>query len=135
MCLISLITPCYNHGKYIDEAIASIPYNKLNCEIEHIIINDGSTDPFTLKKLNQLGENGYNVIHQENMGLATARNNGIKMAKGKYILPLDSDNKLNENYFTKAVKVLENNETIDVVYGDSIFFGEENCYRKKHRNP
>src|SRR6266540_5603640 len=130
MCLVSLITPCYNHGIYIHEAIASIPYEKLTYEIEHIIVNDGSTDPFTLEKLNQLEENGYKVIHQENLGLAAARNNAIKVAKGKYILPLDSDNKLHENYLTKAVEILENDDSIDVVYGDCLFFGEKNSYMK-----
>jgi len=133
MCLVSLITPCYNRGIYIHEAIASIPYEKLTYEIEHIIVNDGSTDPFTLEKLNQLEENGYKVIHQENLGLAAARNNAIKVAKGKYILPLDSDNKLHENYLTKAVEILENDDSIDVVYGDCLFFGEKNSYMKNRK--
>lgn len=64
------------------------------------------------------------IIHQSNQGLAAARNNGINIAKGKYIIPLDSDNKLHENYLTKAIKILDKSPPIDVVYGNPIFFGE-----------
>src|SRR5258706_5799107 len=125
--LVSIITPCYNHGNYLDEAIASIPYSDIGSgEIEHIIINDGSTDKQTIDKLNELQRKGYNVINQNNLGLAAARNNGISGAKGKYIIPLDCDNKLHPNYFTRAIDILEKFESIDVVYGNAQFFGNEN---------
>lgn len=130
MCLVSIITPCYNHGKYLDDAVASIDRKSLSYELEHIIVNDGSTDPFTLEKLIQLENTEVIILHQDNLGLAAARNNAIKMARGKYILPLDSDNKLHEHYLINAVNMMEQDNTIDVVYGDSLFFGEENRLRK-----
>ncbi|QEC69074.1 glycosyltransferase [Panacibacter ginsenosidivorans] len=121
--LISVITPCYNQGQYVEDAIQSIPYEKVNFDIEHIIIDDGSTDSFSLQKFKELEESGTNIIHQENKGLATTRNIGISMAKGKYIIPLDADNKLNDVYFTKAIDILEQHDNIDVVYGDFTVFG------------
>lgn len=127
--LVSIITPCYNHGLYLDEAIESIPFKEVDYEIEHIIINDGSTDPFTIEKLNELELRGHFIIHQNNLGLAAARNNAIKIAKGKYIIPLDSDNKLHINYLTKAIDILENNASIDVVYGNKMVFGNEEGLR------
>ncbi len=120
---ISIITPCYNHGMYLDDAIASIKAIKTNYSYEHIIINDGSTDLFTLKKLEELESSGVKVIHQSNSGLATARNKGISIANGKYIIPLDSDNKLHSNYLTKAIDILEANELADVVHGNWQEFG------------
>ena len=91
--LISIVIPCYNHGQYIDEAIISVEEYK-NKDYEIIIINDGSTDNFTNIRLEELKEGGYNVIVQKNQGLGKTRNNGIKIANGKYILPLDADNKI-----------------------------------------
>lgn len=124
--LVSVVTPCYNHGQYLDEAINSIPYDKLDYEVEHIIVNDGSTDTYTNQKINEISDPRIKVIQKQNEGLSAARNTGINVAQGKYIIPLDADNKLHENYFTKAVSILEQQDTVDVVYGNFNFFGAEN---------
>ncbi len=119
---LSVIIPCYNHGEFILQAIASVE----SCQAkvyEILIINDGSTDPLTQKVLQALSERGYSVIHQENQGLASARNHGISLAKGRYILPLDSDNKIRPNYITKAIEILDNEPEVGVVYGNFEFFG------------
>ncbi|CAN5734364.1 glycosyltransferase family A protein [soil metagenome] len=129
-CLVSVITPCYNQGHFLEEAIQSIPYDKVNYGIEHIIINDGSTDRFTINKFKELEERGIHVIHQENKGLAATRNIGVAAAKGKYIIPLDADNKLTELYFTKAIALLENDSSINVVYSDYHVFGDEQKINK-----
>ncbi len=68
------------------------------------------------------------VIHQANLGLAAARNNGISIAKGKYIMPLDCDDKINGDFLLKAINILENDSRIDIVYGDHQFFGEQMHY-------
>ena len=83
--LVSVITPCYNHGRYLDDAVNSIPYNKLDYTVEHIIINDGSTDEFTVQKFNEINNPHIKIIHQQNTGLSAARNTGIAAASGKYI--------------------------------------------------
>jgi glycosyltransferase involved in cell wall biosynthesis len=122
--LVSVIIPCYNHGAFLREALESIPLNLFE-GIEVIIINDGSTDKLTIEVLNELQKEGVTVIHQVNQGLGKTRNNGIKLAKGKYILPLDADNKLTTVYFEKGVDFLENNPNFSVVYGDPILFGDK----------
>jgi len=124
--VLSIITPCYNQGQYINEIIESIQLINTPYSFEHIIINDGSSDELTVRKLEDLSKNGFKIIHQKNMGLATARNNAISVAKGKYILPLDADNKLHENYLTKAIDILEKENKIDIVYGNAIYFEDEN---------
>lgn len=119
---LSVVIPCYNHGEFILQAIASVE----SCQAkvyEILIVNDGSTDPLTQKVLQALSDRGYSVIHQENQGLAIARNHGISLAKGRYILPLDSDNKIRPNYITKAIEILDNEPEVGVVYGNFEFFG------------
>jgi glycosyltransferase involved in cell wall biosynthesis len=124
--VISIIIPCYNHGKYIRDAVQSVQeLQHISYPYEIIIVNDGSTDEFTLTILDDLKKEGHNILQQENMGLGTARNNGIQLAKGKYILPLDSDNKVCAPYLTTAIDILERNANVSIVYSDAIFFGEK----------
>lgn len=120
--IISVVIPCYNHGQYINEAIQSVEeYKKKDYEI--IIINDGSTDDFTNKRLKELKNEGYNVIFQENQGLSKTRNNAIRLARGKYILPLDADNKIKSDLISKAIKILDVNPSIAIIYSDRQLFG------------
>jgi glycosyltransferase involved in cell wall biosynthesis len=121
---VSVVIPCYNHGAFIREALASIAPLELGL-LEVIIVNDGSTDAFTIDVLRDLQNEGYWVVHQENQGLGKTRNNGIKLASGKYILPLDADNKLTPAYFEKGIQLLESNPNLSVVYGDPILFGDK----------
>ncbi|MFY8190760.1 MAG: glycosyltransferase family 2 protein [Bacteroidia bacterium] len=121
---VSVVIPCYNHGAFIREALASIAPLESGL-LEVIIVNDGSTDAFTIDVLRDLQNEGYWVVHQENQGLGKTRNNGIKLASGKYILPLDADNKLTPAYFEKGIQLLESNPNLSVVYGDPILFGDK----------
>lgn len=120
---ISVVIPCFNHGEYILDAIASVEASyEVNYEL--IVINDGSTDAYTLNVLNELRDRGYNVVDLENQGLANARNHGITSAIGRYILPLDSDNKIRPDYMRKGIAILDASPEIGIVYGDVEFFGE-----------
>ncbi|MDQ6901852.1 MAG: glycosyltransferase [Bacteroidota bacterium] len=121
---ISIIIPCYNHGQYIEEAIKSVEKCRDKHLYEIIIINDGSTDKHTINVLQKLMEQGYQVINQLNMGLGAARNNAIKKSLGKYILPLDSDNKIRPEYIYESIKILDEQPGIAMVYGDAEYFGE-----------
>jgi glycosyltransferase involved in cell wall biosynthesis len=120
---ISIVIPCYNHGIYIQDAIDSVEASS-HRDYEIIIVNDGSTDPFTIEKMDQLSQCGYQVINQPNQGVIKARNNGIAPALGEYIMPLDADNKIRPTYIEKAIATLDNQPEIGVVYGKSVFFGE-----------
>ncbi len=122
--IVSIVIPCYNHGEYIEETLESIELSKDKYPVEVIIVNDGSTDANTLEVLTRVEKKGYFVLHQQNQGLAKARNNAISIAKGKYILPLDSDNKVCAPYLNEAVDILENTN-VDIVYGDAEYIGEK----------
>ncbi len=69
---LSIVIPCYNHGKYIQETIDSIENAIGKYSIEIIIVNDGSTDALTISKLNDIEKQGYFVLHQKNGGLGNA---------------------------------------------------------------
>ncbi|MBC7383088.1 MAG: glycosyltransferase family 2 protein [Bacteroidia bacterium] len=125
--LISIVIPCYNHGHYLREALDSITIIK-HTSVEVIIVNDGSTDQNTLAILKSLALEGYTIINQINQGLGKTRNNGIKRARGKYILPLDADNKLLSAYLHTGVKYLEEHPEIAVVYSDAFYYGDKQGY-------
>ena len=126
---ISIIIPCYNHGQYVREAISSVEKCTDKHLYEMIIVNDGSTDAFTIEEMGRLANDGYHVINQVNQGLGRTRNNGIKVAKGDYILPLDSDNRIRPEYIYESIKILDAHPEIAMVYGDAEFFGDKS---KRH---
>lgn len=120
---VSVIIPCYNQGQYLDEAVESVLAQTYQ-NFEIIIVNDGSTEPYTNQILKDYNKPKTVVIKTENYGLASARNTGIKVAKGEYILPLDADDKIENTYIEKAIRVLDTNENIGIVYCDAQHFGE-----------
>lgn len=129
MCVLSIIIPCYNYGIYLQDALDSITAISDEINYEVIIVNDGSNDLFTIKKLEELQQLGYNVVSHSNQGLAYTRNRGINMAQGKYILPLDADNKIVPSFVNTAIDILDKGIS-DIVYGKPVFFGEDTCQRK-----
>jgi len=120
--VFSIIIPCYNHGRYLQGAIDSVETAGIPYEI--IIVNDGSEAEETLAILADFERKGLKIIHQKNAGPGAARNNGIKAARGKYIVPLDADDRLTSEYIPAANNILENNEHIHVVYADYQQHGE-----------
>lgn len=120
---VSIVIPCFNHGKFLREAIDSVE----QCDrdsYELIIVNDGSTEAETCKVIGDLQAAGYQVINQNNQGLAAARNAGIRAAKGAYILPLDADNRIRPAYVDKSIAVLDAQPKVSVVYGRPHYFGD-----------
>lgn len=122
--LVSVIIPCYNHGIYLEETLQSVITSTKKYSVEIIIVNDGSTDQKTIEIFQKIEKDGYKIIHQSNQGLAKARNNGIKASNGEYILPLDSDNNITFHYLNTAIDLLEQDNTIEIVYGDARYFGD-----------
>ncbi|MGD9975008.1 MAG: glycosyltransferase family A protein, partial [Desulfatirhabdiaceae bacterium] len=119
---VSVVIPCFNQGQYIDEAVDSV-LSQTYQNIEIIIVNDGSTDPGTLHILETYDKPKTRVIHTTNQGLAAARNNGIREASGRYILPLDGDDRIGPTYIEKAVTILDRNPGIGIIYCKAEFFG------------
>ncbi len=130
--IVSIVIPCYNHGEYLQEALDSINIDNINYPVEIIIVDDGSSDHGTLEKLESLKQLNYTIIHQENGGPGKARNTGINIAVGKFILPLDADNKIKPDYINKAVPILERNQA-DIVYAVPEFFGDTSNKKRQFK--
>lgn len=122
---VSVIMPCYNDGQYIEEALYSLrAQTYLNWEL--IVIDDGSEEPETLQVLEKIEELPYvRLLHTNHVRPAGARNAGIRVARGKYILPLDADDTIEPTYMEKAVKILNENPNVGVVYCKADLFGEQ----------
>src|SRR2546429_7087487 len=122
---VSIIIPCYNHGAMLREALASVEEVRNANVLEVIIVDDGSSESETTRILNEVAEAGHCVVPQPHRGPGAARNTGIRLAKGEFILPLDSDNRLGDVYLSEAVSLLKENPTVDVIYSDAEYFGEK----------
>ena len=124
---LSIIITCYNLGKYLDYAVSNlIPLIK-KYSLEILLVNDGSNCKETILKINEIEKKikDVKIVNQTNQGLGKARNNGIKLAKGNYIIPLDADNRLREDFIKKAIEILDSDKTISVVHGDAEFTGNK----------
>lgn len=101
---ISIIIPVYNTEKYLPQCLDSI-INQDFRNIEVICIDDGSTDSSReILDSYAVKDNRIKVIHQENQGVSTARNNGIEAARGEYIMFADADDWLEPNTFEEIYK-------------------------------
>ena len=124
--IFSIVIAVYNTEKYLVEAIESVinqTFDFKNTEI--ILIDDGSTDQSTeicLDYAHKFPEN-IHYLHQENAGQSTARNNGIKVASGKYLNFLDSDDKLDLNTLQDVYELFEKSrDLIDVIVIPRYYF-------------
>ena len=105
--LISIVVPVYKVEKYIRNCIESI-INQTYKNLEIILVDDGSTDecPKILDEYSKK-DSRIKVIHKENGGLSSARNEGIKLATGKYIGFIDGDDTVNVEMYEMLSNVLE----------------------------
>ena len=120
---ISIIVPCYKQAEFLEEALSSVQNQSFD-DWECIIVNDGSPDNTAeiAEKWQKL-DSRFKYLEQINLGVSAARNFGISQAEGKYILPLDADDKIGENYLECCLNMIE---TVDyrIVYGQARCFGD-----------
>ena len=132
---LSFIIPCFNHGKFVTETVESIRQIRDRDQFEIIIIDDGSTKIDCIDTLDELSTHSdIKLIRQKNQGLGAARNNGINQSRGRYILPVDADNKIRPTYFYRSIEMFETDPEIGVVFSDVQFFGVKNFRRSLPRH-
>jgi glycosyltransferase involved in cell wall biosynthesis len=121
--LVSVVIPYYNMQDYVEEAIESVKQNTYK-QVEIIIVNDGSPDRKAKEKLEEVQKSMPDLIilNKENGGLGSARNFGIKHAKGEYVLCLDSDDILHKEFIELGVRSLQRNPSITAVNSYVNFF-------------
>ncbi|GAB3660355.1 hypothetical protein GCM10028791_34240 [Echinicola sediminis] len=122
--IVSVVIPCYNQGKYLEETVQSV-LSSTYPAVEIIIVNDGSTDDsMEIAKKIKDKHPEIKLIDQANGGVSSARNHGIETAKGSIILPLDGDDLISPEYISEAVKILQSKPEVKVVYSKGIRFDE-----------
>ena len=120
---ISVIVPCYNQAQYLDECLQSV-LNQTYQDWECIIVNDGSPDNTEEVAKKWVEKDArFRYLFKENGGLSSARNAGIEIAKGEWILPLDADDKIGNQYLEPEEKEFEKDYTI--IYCEAELFGNE----------
>lgn len=128
---ISVIVSVYNTSKFLEKCLRSIMEQNLR-EIEIICVNDGSTDNSLeiLEKL-KLEDERIIIINKKNGGLSSARNTGIRLAKGEYILHVDSDDWIEQNYFKEMYEKAKIDNS-DIIISDFLidYSNEILKYRK-----
>ena len=122
----SIIIPVYNVEKYIKKCLDSV-FNQSYKDYEVIVVNDGTKD----NSMQIVKNYDVKIITQENQGLSEARNNGVKKAKGEYILFLDSDDYIEKDTLKEIEKELSPKPDIvrfqirEVFDNNTIVFPEE----------
>ncbi len=127
---IAVVIPCFNDGKFLPESLESL-YAQTFQNWEAVVVNDGSTDRYTLELLKKIDHPQVKVYHHEkNKGLAAARNTGIRMTTSPILFPLDSDDQFVPDSLEIALQWFEKYPQTDVFYPDVIHFGAENRIRE-----
>ncbi|SDB22024.1 Glycosyltransferase involved in cell wall bisynthesis [Flavobacteriaceae bacterium MAR_2010_188] len=121
--LVSVVIPCFNQAEFLEEALTSVleqDYQNWEC----LLVNDGSDDN-TEGICNKwiAKDPRFQYYAKKNSGLSATRNYGIVRSNGKYILPLDADDKISPNYLKECVSYLEGSQQLSLVYGKVEQFG------------
>lgn len=122
---ISVIIPCYNYGKYLEETVESVLAQDFD-NWECLIIDDGSTDgTFDISQEFTRKDKRIRYFYKKNGGLSDARNYGLNLTKGEFIQFLDADDLLGKNKFSHQVCALQMDDSLDLVYGKVIYFEDK----------
>lgn len=130
--IISVIIPIYNVERYIEKTLESLKSQKFT-NIEYILINDGSTDGTEKKILAETAlDDRFLIVTTENRGVSAARNIGLDLSKGDYVLFLDADDYYCDDAISKLYKAAIETEA-DITYGRiKRFDNTKSWYVKSH---
>ena len=148
---VSIIVPVYNTEKYLDECLETLENQTLK-EIEIICVNDGSKDgSLQILQNHAKKDSRIKVIDQKNSGVSVTRNNGLKAARGEYVIFCDSDDLIPPYAYQKAYEdavrygvdvvglklmaFIEGQETVDVNSFEYDSSKVRRCARKGYQNP
>ena len=123
---ISVIMPIYNAGEYLNRAIGDVLKQTMG-DFELICINDGSTDDsYDILEDIQSKDNRLKLISEKNFGPSVARNKGLEIASGKYIIFLDADDMFEHNLLESLYNIAERDNLDVAVTGFDIYNDSQN---------
>ena len=129
---ISFVVPVYKVEKYLDECVESI-LTQTYKNFEIILVDDGSPDSCpAMCDAWAVKDNRVKVLHKINGGLSDARNAGVRIATGDYVIFVDSDDFwINKDCLQKLMEVVKNNCDCDFInFNCSYYYTDTNLYRK-----
>lgn len=112
--LVSIVIPCYNYAKYVDDAIGSV-FAQTYKNIELIVINDGSTDNSDDVIRQAQKKYTFKYFNQANRGIVATRNRGVRLATGQFLIQLDADDMLPKNYVQTLINAAAK-QKVDIFY-------------------
>ncbi|MDH3605483.1 MAG: glycosyltransferase, partial [Acidimicrobiia bacterium] len=122
---VSIIIPCFNQGQFLHDAIRSVLRQTYD-SWEIIVVDDGSTDPETAAVLRALHYPRTRIVRQRNRGPSAARNAGVAIARGTYLVPLDADDELGLAFLSATVSALEGRPDAGFAHTGTRLFGHQN---------
>ena len=123
--LLSVVIPYYNLGSLLEETLENVLDSSYK-NLEVIILNDGSDDKEsmeTLKRIDRENLPNVKIVNVQNGGLAKARNEGAKEAKGEFLAFVDADDLVDRSFFEKAINILKRYDNVSFVYSWVEYFG------------
>lgn len=102
---VSIVVPCFNGGCFLDRTMAALARQTFR-DFEVIIVDDGSTDELTVRKLAQL-DGQARIVRQNNKGAAAARNTGIREARAEIVFTFDCDDSIEPTFLAETVGALK----------------------------
>ncbi|MGI9649146.1 MAG: glycosyltransferase [Acidimicrobiia bacterium] len=121
---VSVVIPCYNQGEFLHAAIRSV-FRQDYRSWEIIVVDDGSTDPNTRAVLRSLHYPRTRLIRQRNQGLSAARNTGMRAARGRFLVPLDSDDELGTSFLSSTIEALADRPRVGFAHTWTRLFGNQ----------
>jgi glycosyltransferase involved in cell wall biosynthesis len=118
---ITVVIPCFNHGRYLPEAVNSA-LRQQGGPPKVLVVDDGSTDEVTIRALDSLPKE-VDVFRQENSGLANSRNAGFRRSDSELLLMVDADDRLTPDALDTLRPPLEANPDVGYCYGLMRMFG------------
>lgn len=116
--LVSVVIPCYNYARYLQEAVASV-MSQADVELDVIVVDDASTDasPQVVRELAAGDERISAVLHSQNRGHIASYNDGLSRVQGEYVVLLSADDLLAPGSLARSTALMEAHPEVGLVYG------------------
>lgn len=121
--VVSVIVPVYRSERYVLETIRSVVTQSFQ-DFEVVVVDDGSPDR-SIELCRSIDDPRIRYVHQQNAGLAAARNTGIRHSRGRYLAFLDSDDRWSPDKLARHVEHLEGRADLGISYSYSVLIGED----------
>ncbi len=131
--MFSIVTIVFNDDEKITETIDSVIGQK-NCSFEYIVVDGASTDT-TLSIIHSYGDKINKVISEPDAGIYQAMNKGVKLAKGEYVLLMNSGDRIVDFFILSKVRVAIDLLQPDIVYGDVLRLNSDKEFKEKISEP